>query len=124
MDIHDKASTGLKGFDQAIDKLRLGDNVVWQVDSVDNYKKMVEPYVAQAKKDQRKLIYVRFGSHERVLEDSPDIKVYCIDAKKGFESFATAVHTLVEQEGKKVFYVFDCLTDLLEYWYSGWVQGQ
>ena len=119
----DKASTGMAGFDQAIDKLRLGDNVVWQVDSVSNYKKMVEPFVQQAKQDERKLVYVRFGIHEPLLETSPDITIYHVDASKGFESFATEIHTLIESEGKKTFYVFDCLTDLLEYWYSDLMIG-
>ena len=43
MDMHDKVRTGMAGFDQTIDKLRIGDNVVWQVDSVESYQKMVEP---------------------------------------------------------------------------------
>lgn len=123
MDRHDRLSTGMEGFDRAIDKLRLGDNVVWQVDSVSDYKKMVEPYVMQARIDQRKLVYVRFGNHEPILDDRSDIKIYRVEAKKGFESFATAVHSLVEQEGRKTFYVFDCLTDLLEYWYSDLMIG-
>lgn len=123
MSIHDKVSTGLEGLDQIIDQLRLGDNVVWQVDSILSYKKVVEPYVAQAKSDQRKLIYVRFGRHDPLLENDNLIKTYKIDAKKGFESFAIAIHNLIEQEGKKAFYVFDCLTDLLEYWHSDLMIG-
>jgi hypothetical protein len=118
MDIYDRVSTGLKGFDKAIDNLRLGDNVVWQVDSAADYKKMVDPYVAQAKLDNRDLIYVRFGSHEPMIEDSRDIKIYYVDASKGFESFATEVYNIVKLEGKKIFFVFDCLTDLLKYWHS------
>lgn len=39
MAIFDKVSTGLKGFDQVIDNLRPGDNVVWQVDSASDYEK-------------------------------------------------------------------------------------
>lgn len=123
MDINDKVSTGLKGFDEAIDKLRLGDNVVWQVDSISDYMKMVEPYIAQAKLDNRNIIYVRFGSHEPVLEDSPEIITYRIEARRGFESFAIAVHNMIELEGRKAFYVFDCLTDLLEYWHSDLMIG-
>lgn len=123
MSIHEKVSTGLTGVDQAIDKLRLGDNVVWQVDSVSSYKKMIEPYVTQARIDHRKIIYVRFGAHEPVLEENAAIEVCCIDPRKGFESFATAVHHLIEQEGRRAFYVFDCLTDLLEYWHSDLMIG-
>ncbi|WP_347491264.1 PEP/pyruvate-binding domain-containing protein [Desulfoscipio sp. XC116] len=118
MNTNDKISTGMKGFDQAIDMLRPGDNVVWQVDAVCDYRKIVEPYAVRARLDQRKLVYVRFGSRAPLLKDSPEIKTYHLDAKKGFENFATAVHSLVEQEGRETFYVFDCLSDLLAYWYS------
>jgi hypothetical protein len=124
MDRYDnKVSTGLKGFDTAIDHLRLGDNVVWQVNSIHSYKEMVDSYVAQAKADNRKLIYVRFGSHEPLLKESTDIILCRIDATKGFESFATEIHNLVKKMGKKAFYVFDCLTDLLQYWYSDFMIG-
>lgn len=123
MERHDKVSTGLKGFDQAIDHLRLGDNVVWQVDSIISYKHMVDSYVEQAKLDNRRLIYVRFGSHDPLLMEHPDHITRQIDASKGFESFATEIHNLVKHEGRKAFYVFDCLTDLLEYWYSDLMIG-
>jgi len=118
MELNNKVSTGLKGFDQAIDMLRLGDNVVWQVAAVSDYLKIVEPYIAQAIVDQRKLVYVRFGSHAPLLADTQDIITYHLETCKSFESFATAVHNLVEQEGSKAFYVFDCLSELLEYWHS------
>ena len=39
MNLYDRVSTGIKGFDHVIDHLRLGDNVVWQVDSISGYKK-------------------------------------------------------------------------------------
>ena len=74
MAAYDRVSTGLKGFDQVIDNLRWGDNVVWQVDSVSDYKIMVEPYVRQAKLDKRKLVYVRFGRHEPVPKTARRLK--------------------------------------------------
>jgi pyruvate,water dikinase len=123
MGIHDKISSGLTGLDQMIDYLRLGDNVVWQVDSATDYQVMVEPYVTQAQLDGRTLIYVRFGNHQPLLRESPYVKISEIDARKGFESFAIALHDLIEAEGRKVFYVFDCLTDLLEYWKSDLMIG-
>ena len=43
-----RISTGMPGFDQVIDGLRLGDNVVWQVQVASDYAKMVTPYVRQA----------------------------------------------------------------------------
>lgn len=117
MSVHDKVSTGIKGFDDIIDKLRLGDNVVWQVDDIEGYKKVVLPYAAQAKKDGRRMVYVRFGNHQALLNED-EASVYEVDASRGFESFAIAVHSLIEQQGRYAFYVFDCLTDLLDSWYS------
>lgn len=123
MKIRDKVSTGLQGFDNMIDKLRIGDNVVWQVDSVEDYKTMVQPYVKKSLEDGRTLIYIRFGDHAPILPQSPQIKVYVLDPKIGFESFATQIHNIIEKEGVKAFYVFDCLTDLLNYWYSDLMLG-
>lgn len=123
MGIPNKISSGIRGFDEMIDCLRLGDNVVWQVDSVADYKTMAEPFVKQAQLEGRNLIYVRFGSHEPLLEEGPHVQTYHIEARKGFESFAIAVHNLIEKEGRKAFYVFDCLTDLLQYWYSDLMIG-
>lgn len=123
MDVHEKVSTGLKGLDAAIDHLRLGDNVVWQVNSLRSYQEMVIPYAEQAIAAQRKLIYVRFGADASILEERPEIIVRRIDATKGFESFATEVHNLVTEMGRKAFYVFDCLTELLECWYSDLMIG-
>lgn len=113
----------MPGFDTVIDHLRLGDNVVWQVDSVFDYRMVVDPFVAQAKADGRKLVYVRFGRHEPLMDDTPEVITYHLDASLGFETIATEVHNLVEREGLQAFYVFDCLTDLLEYWYSDLMIG-
>jgi len=123
MNSYNKVSTGIRGFDEVIDHLRLGDNVVWQVDSVSDYKKMVDCFVESAKAENMSLVYIRFANHEPLLDASPDIKTYFIDARKGFESFATEIHNLIKEEGKRVFYVFDCLTDLLEYWHSDLMIG-
>ena len=123
MEIKDKVSTGIKGFDKVIDDLRLGDNVVWQVDAIADYKKMVDPYVEQALKDKRNLIYLRFGSHEPLITDHPGIKIYTVDPATGFETFATTVHNIITKEGKRAFYVFDCLSDLLEHWHSDLIIG-
>ena len=123
MNLHNKVSTGLEGLDQVIDNLRLGDNVVWQADSVSDYKNMVNHYAKKAKAEHMRLVYIRFGSHEQLLDESQEVKVYHIDAGKGFESFATEIYNLIKEEGKRVLYVFDCLTDLLEYWHSDLMIG-
>lgn len=118
-----RVSTGLSEFDLMIDFLRLGDNVVWQVDSVLDYSLFVKPFVTQAIKDKRNLVYMRFGNHMPLLEKSDNIKVHHLIPDKGFESFATQVYHIIEKEGMYAFYVFDCLTDLLEQWCSDLMLG-
>lgn len=113
-----RVSTGLPSFDQVMDMLRLGDNVVWQVQSIEDYIRITKPYIIQAQKDGRRLVYFRFGSHIPIMEDGEPSILYRMDASEGFESFATKIHNIIEKEGLKVFYVFDCLSDLREFWYS------
>jgi len=122
MNLFDKVSTGLKGFDQVIDHLRFGDNVVWQVDTLKGYKDMVHSFAESARTENMRMVYIRFARHEPVLDGRCD-KVYHVDASKGFESFAIEIHNLIKEEGRRVLYVFDCLTDLLEYWHSDLMIG-
>lgn len=109
-------STGDQGLDQVISGLRSGDNVVWQVDSIQNYMDFVRPFVARARQDKRRLVYIRFSPHKPLLKESKDIVVYKLNPLDGFESFSTELHRIITQEGQGVFYVFDCLSDLLSAW--------
>jgi hypothetical protein len=68
MNLYDKVSTGIKGFDQVIDHLRFGDNVVWQVDSVSDYKKMVDYFGESAQTENMSLVYIRFANHEPLFD--------------------------------------------------------
>ena len=65
----DRVSSGIPDMDKVLDSIRLGDNVVWRVVSLDDFKVFLEPYVSQAINDKRKVIYVRFASHEALLEE-------------------------------------------------------
>ncbi|MBU1929733.1 MAG: PEP/pyruvate-binding domain-containing protein [Candidatus Omnitrophota bacterium] len=109
-------STGLKGLDKVINSLRLGDNVVWQIDSIDDYADFVRPFVKSALEEKRRLVYIRFAHHKPLLPDKKEITVYKLDAFSGFESFSTQLNSIITKEGKEVFYVFDCLSDLLSAW--------
>lgn len=122
MAAHGRISTGTPGLDEVIDGLRLGDNVVWQVDAVADYREAVDAFVARTLDDGRRLVYVRFGDHEPLVSDPRAVRVD-VDASEGFERFATDVHELVAGEGPGVFYVFDALTDLLRYWHSDLMIG-
>jgi hypothetical protein len=116
MNALDNISTGLPGLDRVIDMLRLGDNVVWQVDSIEHYSYFVKPFVTRALAENRKIVYLRFGLHPAVIETGAGIKVYQLNPNSGFESFSSEVHSIASAEGEEVFYIFDSLSDLLSAW--------
>jgi len=117
------ASTGIEGLDEVLCDLKKGDNVVWQVDSIDDYRHFVSPYIARAIQDGRNVIYMRFAQHRPLIENQPGVSVYQLDAKGGFESFSTQVHAIISQEGTEAYYVFDCLSDLLSAWATDLMVG-
>jgi len=117
------ASTGLKGLDKTLCNFKKGDNVVWQVDSIEDYSHFVRPYIKKALEDKRNIVYMRFAQHKPLIENQPDVTVYQLDAKGGFESFSTQVHAIISQEGTEAYYVFDCLSDLLSAWATDLMVG-
>ena len=64
----DRIKSGIPGLDQALDNIRLGDNVVWNVTNLNEFSYFVNPYVKQAKEDKRNLIYIRFANHPPLIE--------------------------------------------------------
>jgi hypothetical protein len=106
----------VKGLDKVTTGLRLGDNVVWQVDAIHHYVEFVTPFVQKALEEKRRLVYIRFANHEPLLKENPNIKVYKLDPHIGFEPFSAEIHSIAKKEGEGVFYVFDCLSDLLSAW--------
>ncbi len=109
-------STGVKGFDKVITGLQLGDNVVWQIDAVEHYAEFVMPFVEKALSEKRKLVYIRFANHPPLFKDEKNITIYKLDPHAGFEPFSAQISQIAKKEGEGVFYVFDCLSDLLSAW--------
>jgi hypothetical protein len=109
-------STGLPSLDEVITHLRMGDNVVWQVDDIEDYRHFVTPYVKTAVMQKRAVVYMRFATHPPLVEPGPGVQIFELDAAGGFESFSTQVHKIITEQGVGAFYVFDCLSDLLSAW--------
>ena len=110
--------SGIPALDHILEGLRLGDNVVWQVDGLHNYLKVALPFVRQALQDRRKVIYVRFAPHYCILEPLSGYLTTEIDPRPGFDSFSAQVNKIIEEQGKGVFYVFDNLSALVAEWAS------
>ena len=109
------ASTGFEGLDGIL-SLQKGDNVVWQVDSVDDYRMFVRPFAERAARDGRRIVYMRFADHDPLVQPAPNVRLCRLDAATGFETFSSQVHNIISHEGTEVLYVFDCLSDLLSAW--------
>jgi len=109
-------SSGIPALDDVFQGLRLGDNVVWQVDTLDDYLYFVRPFSAQALADGRKLVYIRFAPHPAALKEQQGIEVAKVDPSPGFDYFSGEVHRIIEERGHEVFYVFDNLSALVEEW--------
>ncbi len=119
----DKVLSGIPEMDTALDYIRLGDNVVFRVSNLEEFHLFVDPYVEQAKKDKRNLIYFRFASHEPLVEDCPEVKTYVIPLSHQFETFTVEIHNIIEKEGRDAFYVFDCLSELQTAWATDLMMG-
>jgi hypothetical protein len=117
------ASTGLPALDAVVQGLRPGDNVVWQVESVEDYAPLVAPFVARALAERRKLVYFRFARHAQLVPDAAGAQVHRLSPALGFESFTATIHRVVEAQGKGAYYVFDCLSGLAADWYSDLMLG-
>ena len=112
-----KLSTGIPGLDQAIDGLRIGDNVVWYCANLHDYREVLAPFVAMARSQGRRIVYIRFADHFELVT-GPDVEVHQLDPDDGFEPFAIDVHEVIINTGREAFYVFDSLAALLDAWHS------
>jgi len=116
-------STGLRGLDNILKGIITGDNIVWQINSIDEYKCFVEPYAQFAHKSGKELIYFRFARHEPLLTEDQHTRIYKLDPDIGFETFLNEIHQVIKQTGRGAYYVFDCLSELVEDWYSDQMLG-
>ena len=118
-----QVSTGLAGLDRVFRGVMAGDNIVWQVDGIDDYMPLVEPFCQYARSRGRKLVYFHFARHPALVAEEPGVEVQVLDPGEGFEPFLTAIHKTIEQTGRGAYYVFDCLSDLVADWYSDQMLG-
>ena len=119
----DRVLSGFPALDQAVDYIRMGDNVVWRVSDLDEFSCFANPFVEQAKKDGRNIIYFRFASHPELVPDCPEVKRINIPLSHRFETFTVEIHQTIEREGQDAFYVFDCLSELQAAWATDLMMG-
>lgn len=124
MDGNSFVSTGIAGLDEKIQGLRSGENVAWQIDSIADYMFVANKFVMSIARAGKRIVYIRFGSHDEIIDadglsnSGANVKKYILDPHVGFETFAVQVHRIISGEGKGVFFIFDCISDLQKYWFS------
>ncbi len=119
----DRVLSGIPEMDTNFDNIRLGDNVVWRVDDLAQFKLFMKPYVKQAIADGRNLIYFRFATHEPLLEEQEGLKIINVELNHRFENFTVEIREHITREGRDAFYVFDCLSELQTAWATDLMMG-
>lgn len=109
-------TTGLAKLDAVLDGIRPGDNLVFDVEDIEEYRRFVLPFAAGAQREGKDLVYFRFAEHPPLLEGGADTVV--LDPKLGFEHFVSDLVAVVEQRSASAWFVFDCLSGLAKDWYS------
>ncbi len=119
----EKTKSGIPMMDEALQYIRLGDNVVWQVPSLDEFRIVAERFVTQAIEDKRNLIYIRFAEHDPIITPREGLKIENVELSHRFEDFTVNIHNIIEREGFDAFYVFDCLSELEAAWATDLMMG-
>ncbi len=112
----DKITSGIPQLDDIIHSLRLGDNVVWEVEELEDYRHFAVRLIRQAIRSSSKCVYVRFAPHEPILQPMEGLEIVKVDPGSGFDFFSSQVHRIIEYYGEKVYYVFDNLSSLMVEW--------
>ena len=123
MGAFDRIQSGMPGLDELLNNIRMGDNVVWSVSDLEDFRFFAVPFAGQAIRDGRNLIYMRFADHEPLLPPMPGLKICEFDSDKGFEAFTVDIYNKITEEGRDAFYVFDSLSSLQSVWYTDLMMG-
>lgn len=121
--VYTPLSTGIPALDKLLQNIMPGDNIVWQIDSLEEYIPFVRPFAEDARKKKGGLVYFHFGLHEKLLDESSGAAIYYIDPRIGFESATAAIHKIMDKAGRGSYFLFDCLSELADIWYSDLMMG-
>jgi hypothetical protein len=113
-----RPSTGIQALDELLHGLRLGDNLVWKVNTERDYAAFVEPFWRRALQRGESVVYFRFAHHEPIVERIDGVTWIELHPEEGFEPLLTTVHRAIANAGPATNYVFDLFSDLVRDWFS------
>src|SRR5512140_780635 len=116
-------TSGLPHLDKVLNGIMPGDNVVFQVDSIEEYLPFVQPFCKACSDAGKDLIYFRFAGHDEILPPDVKARVFHLHPENGFETFIDEIFEVIETAGTGVCYVFDSLSELAVDWYSDRMLG-
>jgi pyruvate,water dikinase len=111
-------STGLPKLDHILKGLMSGDNIVWHVNTIEEYKLFADPYYKDAVQKGKKINYFRFTRHAPIIKQNAEVETHHLNPENGFENFIFEIHKVIKKNGTGAYYIFDCLSDLAVDWYS------
>jgi len=111
-------STGIPALDQLLHNVKPGDNVVFQVNSIQNYIPFVHAFCIDNEEKERPLIYFRFGNHVSLIPENIKAETFEVHPEEGFEHFIDEIFSVIKKYGRGAAYVFDSLSELAVDWYS------
>ena len=114
----DLIRSGMTGLDKKLDFIRAGENVVFRVTQLQHFRFFSDVFLQEQLREGKKIIYLRFGSQEPLTDRTEGITIRQVDPRMGFELFTLAVHEIIEAAGEGTVFLFDCLSQLQEAWYS------
>lgn len=98
MSSFDKVNSGLPGLDHALDHIRIGDNVVWQISDMKDYRFLAQAFVRQGLAEKRTVVYFRFAEHDPILLQDAGVEWIHLDVEAGFENFTLWVHEVITKK--------------------------
>jgi hypothetical protein len=113
----------MPGLDRVLQGLRPGDNVVWEVERIEDYLPVLNPFAIEAGRQRHRLIYFCFANHPPLLGEQCGAEIHRLDPEQGFETFLTGILQTIEKAGPGAYYIFDCLSDLAADWFSDRMLG-
>ena len=116
-------STGIPGLDKILRGILPGDNVVWEIDNIEDYQALVDPYIEAALLTSRTVVYFHFADHQALVPENPNVRTYTFRPEDGFETFIGNIHKAIAEAGRGAYYVFDCISELADCWYSDEMLG-
>lgn len=114
-------TTGLPALDRLIDGIERGDNIVWRVDTLGDYRAFCRA-VARAEQRPSRVLYFRFAGHPPIFSEE-EIERFAVEEihlnlDRGFEYFITTAHRHILDGGDDAVLIFDSLSDLSNWFFS------